>query len=89
MEEDNSSHTDSPMLADGSIPMLPVIIDASSDKISPNMLFVTIVSNCNDNVGLYLFMSSDNHKSNTGKSKDMNLFWVSDKLHGCIVNIHV
>lgn len=52
-EDTNLSHTDSPMLADGSIPMLPVIIDASSDKISPNMLFVTIVSNCNDNVGLY------------------------------------
>lgn len=40
-------HTDSPRLADGSIPILPVIIEASSDKISPNMLFVTIVSNCN------------------------------------------
>lgn len=39
-------HTDSPILADGSIPILPVIIDASSDRISPNMLFVTIVSNC-------------------------------------------
>ena len=40
-------HTDSPRLADGSIPILPVIIEASSDKMSPNMLFVTIVSNCN------------------------------------------
>lgn len=38
--------TDSPRLADGSIPILPVIIEASSDKISPNILFVTIVSNC-------------------------------------------
>lgn len=26
--------------------MLPVIIDASSDSMSPKMLFVTIVSNC-------------------------------------------
>jgi hypothetical protein len=34
------------MLADGSIPMLPVIIEASSDKISPKRLLVTIVSNC-------------------------------------------
>lgn len=34
------------MLADGSIPMLPVSMDASSDNMSPNMLFVTIVSNC-------------------------------------------
>ena len=40
-------YTDSPRLADGSIPILPVIIEASSDRISPNMLFVTIVSNCN------------------------------------------
>ena len=40
------SSTDSPRLADGSIPILPVIIEASSDKISPNILFVTIVSNC-------------------------------------------
>lgn len=39
-------NTDSPRLAEGSIPILPVIIDASSDKMSPNMLFVTIVSNC-------------------------------------------
>lgn len=39
--------TDSPRLADGSIPILPVIIEASSDRISPKMLFVTIVSNCN------------------------------------------
>lgn len=39
--------TDSPRLADGSIPMLPVIIEASSDNISPKMLLVTIVSNCN------------------------------------------
>lgn len=40
-------HTDSPRLADGSIPILPVIIEASSDRMSPNILFVTIVSNCN------------------------------------------
>ena len=40
------SRTDSLTLADGSIPMLPVSIDASSDKMSPKMLFVTIVSNC-------------------------------------------
>lgn len=40
-------NTDEPRLADGNIPMLPVIIEASSDRISPNMLFVTIVSNCN------------------------------------------
>lgn len=39
-------HTDAPRLADGSIPILPVIIEASSDKMSPNMLLVTIVSNC-------------------------------------------
>jgi hypothetical protein len=39
--------TDSPTLADGSIPMLPVSIDASSDNMSPKILFVTIVSNCN------------------------------------------
>jgi hypothetical protein len=38
--------TDALMLADGSIPMLPVIIEASSDKISPKRLLVTIVSNC-------------------------------------------
>lgn len=45
-KKEKSVHTDSPRLADGSIPILPVIIDASSDRISPNMLFVTIVSNC-------------------------------------------
>jgi len=39
-------HTESLRLADGSIPMLPVIIEASSDNISPKMLFVTMVSNC-------------------------------------------
>jgi hypothetical protein len=42
------SITESPTLADGSIPMLPVIIDASSDNMSPKILFVTIVSNCDD-----------------------------------------
>jgi hypothetical protein len=45
----NSSHTihtDSPILAEGSIPILPVSMDASSDSMSPKMLFVTIVSNC-------------------------------------------
>lgn len=41
-----SFHTESPRLAEGSIPILPVIIEASSDNISPKMLFVTIVSNC-------------------------------------------
>ena len=41
-----ASITDSPTLADESIPMLPVIIDASSDNMSPKILFVTIVSNC-------------------------------------------
>lgn len=39
--------TESLRLADGSMPMLPVIIEASSDNISPKMLFVTMVSNCN------------------------------------------
>jgi len=34
------------MLADGSMPMLPVSIEASSDRMSPKMLPVTIVSNC-------------------------------------------
>ena len=34
------------MLAEGSIPMLPLTIAASSDNISPNKLFVKIVSNC-------------------------------------------
>ena len=43
-----ASITDSPTLADESIPMLPVIIDASSDNMSPKILFVTIVSNCDD-----------------------------------------
>ena len=33
------------MLAEGSIPRLPVSIDASSDRMSPNRLAVTIVSN--------------------------------------------
>lgn len=46
-EREELVYTDSPRLADGSIPILPVIIEASSDRISPNMLFVTIVSNCN------------------------------------------
>ena len=32
------------MLAEGSIPKLPVSIEAASDRISPNMLPVTIVS---------------------------------------------
>ena len=32
--------------ADDSIPMEPVTIDASSDKISPNMFSVRITSNC-------------------------------------------
>ena len=32
--------------AEGNIPMEPVSIDASSDKISPNKLPVTRVSNC-------------------------------------------
>lgn len=41
-----NAYTASPRLADGSIPILPVIIEASSDKISPKILFVTIVSNC-------------------------------------------
>lgn len=82
-------HTDSPRLADGSIPILPVIIEASSDKISPNILFVTIVSNCNQNGGLYLRFIHVFCMRDTRKSKALNLFWVSDKLHGCIINIHV
>ena len=32
--------------ADGSMPIDPVSIDASSDRMSPNMLPVTITSNC-------------------------------------------
>ena len=36
----------SPRLADGNIPKDPVNIEASSDKISPNKLSVTITSNC-------------------------------------------
>ena len=32
--------------ADGSMPMEPVSIEASSDKISPNIFPVTITSNC-------------------------------------------
>ena len=32
--------------ADGSMPIEPVSIDASSDRMSPNMLPVTITSNC-------------------------------------------
>ena len=34
------------MLAEGSIPMEPVIIEASSERISPNMFSVTMTSNC-------------------------------------------
>ena len=33
-------------LADGSIPMDPVIMLASSERISPNILLVTMTSNC-------------------------------------------
>ena len=33
------------MLAEGSMPRLPVSMEASSDKMSPKMLPVTIVSN--------------------------------------------
>jgi hypothetical protein len=47
-ENIRGSITDSPTLADASIPMLPVIVDASSDSMSPKILFVTIVSNCDD-----------------------------------------
>ena len=36
----------SPIEADGSIPREPVNIEAQSDKISPNILVVTITSNC-------------------------------------------
>ena len=32
--------------AEGSMPIEPVSIDASSDKMSPNMFPVTITSNC-------------------------------------------
>ena len=32
--------------ADGSMPIEPASIDASSDRMSPNMLPVTITSNC-------------------------------------------
>ena len=45
-DEINSYYTESLRLAEGSMPMLPVIIEASSDNISPKTLFVTIVSNC-------------------------------------------
>ena len=34
------------MLAEGSIPIEPVIMLASSDRISPNIFSVTITSNC-------------------------------------------
>ena len=34
------------ILAEGSIPMEPVIIEASSERISPNIFSVTITSNC-------------------------------------------
>ena len=34
------------MLAEGSIPRLPVSIEASSDKMSPNKFAVTMVSKC-------------------------------------------
>ena len=36
----------SPRLEDGIIPMEPVIIEASSDRMSPNIFSVTITSNC-------------------------------------------
>ena len=36
----------SPKDADGNIPIDPVIMEASSDKISPNIFEVTITSNC-------------------------------------------
>ena len=36
----------SPMEAEGSRPMEPVTMDASSDRISPNMFSVTTTSNC-------------------------------------------
>lgn len=49
-------NTESPILADGSIPMLPVIIEASSDNISPNKLLVTIVSNCSKTYHIILIL---------------------------------
>jgi hypothetical protein len=67
------SITVSPTLADGSIPMLPVIMDASSDSMSPKMLFVTIVSNCSDRGNLrsqcsILILSQDTmHKNRRNK----------------------
>lgn len=46
MNNSHFLHTDSAILAEGSMPILPVSMDASSDSMSPKMLFVTIVSNC-------------------------------------------
>lgn len=69
------SHTESPILADGSIPMLPVIIEASSDNISPNMLLVTIVSNCSKTkhtiLTLELYIVTRGLPCNTTKCKIM------------------
>jgi hypothetical protein len=73
--------------------MLPVIIDASSDNMSPKMLFVTIVSNCSDtgNSGgqhILLTISQDATNQMKGRKKS-NLLRIPNKLHCSIINIHV
>lgn len=53
--------------------MLPVIIDASSDNMSPKMLFVTIVSNCSSagNLGgQYIFLMLSQDATNQTNTKE-------------------
>ena len=77
--------------------MLPVIIDASSDNMSPKMLFVTIVSNCSDTGNLLIWPGcNDSHrKTDNSQSamnhtgKQTNLLRIPNKLHCSIVDIHV
>jgi hypothetical protein len=74
--------------------MLPVIIDASSDNMSPKMLFVTIVSNCSDtrNLGgqhILLTISQDATNQMKGRGKKSNLLRIPNKLHCSIIHIHV
>ena len=102
-------HTAAPMLADGSIPILPLTIAASSDNISPNKLFVKMVSNCKIRSvnGSNYFHSILINKSlefgrpqlicrelTAGESKyfleiNKDLFWITQKLHCSIINIHM
>ena len=50
----------SPRLEEGTMPMLPVISLASSDKISPNMFSVTITSNWDGSLQICMAALSTN-----------------------------